>query len=152
MYSIKAVMISAIVACILLLGGMYYSDRRSQNAYAVWAHEQNRILNESQKAAEAEIAKKAPSDNAKVQDVKTDETSPAAGENGAEETQAAQIRKYTTTAGVNVRGSASPDGEKLGVLEEGTVLEEAQAEGGWIRFKYRGRDGYVSARYAAVEE
>ena len=66
--------------------------------------------------------------------------------------QAAQPRKYTTTAGVNVRSSASPDGEKLGVLEEGTVLEEPRAEGDWIRFRYKGKDGYVSAKYVSVEE
>ena len=145
-------MISAIVVCILILGGLYYSDRRSQNAYAVWAQEQNRALNESQKAAEAEIAKKAPSDNASAKETEASETSLAAGGNGAEETQAARPRKYTTTAGVNVRSSASPDGEKLGVLEEGTVLEEARAEGGWIRFRYKGKDGYVSAKYVSVEE
>ena len=152
MYNIKALMISAIAVCILILGGLYYSDRRSQSAYAVWAQEQNRILNESQRAAEAELEKKSSSDAARAKETGASETSPAAGESDVEETQAAQTRKYTTTAGVNVRSSASLEGEKLGVLEKGDVLEEAQAEGEWIRFRYRGRTGYVSAQYVSVEE
>ena len=152
MYNLKALMISAIVVCILILGGFHYSERRSQNAYAVWAQEQNRILNESQKAAEAEGSKKALSDNKKEQESEASGTSPAAEETAAEETLAAQKSKYVTSAGVNVRDSASPTGEKIGVLEEDTVLEEAQEEGEWIRFRYKGKDGYVSARYVSVEE
>ena len=157
MYNLKALMIAAIVVCILILGGFHYSERRSQNAYAVWAQEQNRILNESQKAAEAEGAKKALSDNKKEQESEASETSPASEETVAEETAAeeilaAQKSKYVTSAGVNVRDAASPTGEKIGVLEEDTVLEEAREEGEWIRFRYKGKDGYVSARYVSVEE
>ena len=145
-------MISAIAVCILILGGLYYSDRRSQSAYATWAQEQNRILNESQVAAEAARPKKPHSDKKKEKETKAAETSPASRENKTEETSAAKTLKYTTSAGVNVRDSASQTGEKLGVLEKGTVLEEARAEGSWIRFRYRGKDGYVSAQYVSVEE
>ena len=152
MYNLKTLMISAIIVCILILGGFHYSDRRSQSAYAVWAQEQNRILNGSQRAAEAEVSKKAASDSKSAQETEASETSPAAEESDAEETQPVQIWKYTTTAGVNVRDSASPDGERIGVLEKGTVLEEAQAEGDWIHFRYNGKDGYVSANYVSAEE
>ena len=154
MYSIKAVMISAIAVCVLILGGMSYSDRRAQSSYAKWAQEQNRILMESQRAAEAGNVKKARPEKPKKKDTKADETSTAAAENDAKETAAVQSLKYTytTSAGVNVRRSASQTGEKIGTLEKGTVLEEAQAEGDWIRFRYRGGNGYVSAQYVSVEE
>ena len=59
MYNIKAAMISAIVVCMLILGGLYYQDMRDQRAYRAWAQEQNRILNEAQLAAEAQTAKTA---------------------------------------------------------------------------------------------
>ena len=168
MYNTKALMISAIIACILILGGFHYSDRRSQSAYAVWAQEQNRVLNESQKAAEAarpkkekkeekkdkkeKKEKKSSSDNKKAQESKASETTPAAEETAADETPAAQNLKYVASAGVNVRDSASLTGEKIGVLEKGAVLEEARKEGEWIRFRYKGKDGYVSADYVSVEE
>ena len=57
MNNIKAAMISAIVVCMLILGVLYYSDVRDQRAYRAWAQEQNQILNESRRAAEAEAAK-----------------------------------------------------------------------------------------------
>ena len=152
MYSIKAVMISAIAVCVLILGGMSYSDRRAQSSYAKWAQEQNRILMESQRAAEAENVKRARPEKPKKKDTKADETSTAAAENDVKETSAVQSLKYTTSAGVNVRRSASQTGEKIGTLEKGTVLEEAQAEGDWIRFRYRGGNGYVSAQYVSAEE
>ena len=152
MHSIKPFMISAIAFCSLILGGLYYSDRRSQSAYATWAQEQNRVLNESQKAEEAERPKPPRPEKGQAQETKAAETSPASGEKETERTSASQTLKYTTSAGVNVSGSASQTGEKLGVLESGTVLEEARKEGEWIRFRYRGRDGYVSARYVSVEE
>ena len=165
MYNVKALMISAIVACILILGGFHYSDRRSQSAYAVWAQEQNRVLNESQKAAEAarpkkekkeekkdKKDKKSSSDSKKAQESEASETTPAAEETAADETPAAQNLKYVASAGVNVRDSASLTGEKIGVLEKGAVLEEARKEGEWIRFRYKGKDGYVSADYVSVEE
>ena len=153
MYNVKTLMISAIVICVLILGGLYYSDRRSQSAYAEWAQEQNRILNESQKAAEAENPKRVRSDSAaEAQETEASETSPASGESDDEEAKAAETRKYHTTAGVNVRSSASPDGEKIGVLEKGDVLEDPTAEGDWFRIRYKGKEGYVSARYVSDEE
>ena len=56
---------------------------------------------------------------------------------------------YTVTNSfVNVRGSASSSGTKLGTLYRGTLVEITKIENGWGRFTYNGKDAYISLDYA----
>ena len=185
MNNIKAAMISAIVVCMLILGVLYYSDVRDQRAYRAWAQEQNQILNESRRAAEAEAAKareiakaekaaeagkaeKAEIDrkaaatseaaeaatpgDAKREEADAAETSSSFEGNDTDGTRAERSMKYTTTDRLRVRNAASLSGAGIGVLDEGTVLEEPRPEGDWIRIRYKGGEGYVSAEYVSVED
>ena len=164
----NAIMYFAIAACMLIFAALYYSDMRAEREYMIWAQEQNRLLNESRSAAETEsveiqenveaqgIAERSETtgstETAETAELSGTVETPAIAENGTDTEQTERPLRYITTDGVNVRNSASLSGGRIGTLEEGTVLEEAQAEGDWIRFRYGDGEGYVSAEFVAVEE
>ena len=55
-----------------------------------------------------------------------------------------------TGSSVNIRKSASTDAAVLKRVEQGTVLEAVSISGGWVKVKYSGVTGYVSADYVKV--
>ena len=106
---------------------------------------------ETEKTAERSENKES-TETTETADLSENVETPTIAENGTDATQTEQPLRYITTDGVNVRNTASLSGGRIGTLEEGTVLEEAQAEGDWIRFRYGDGEGYVSAEFVAVEE
>ena len=164
----NAIMYFAIAACMLIFAALYYSDMRAEREYMIWAQEQNRLLNESRSAAETEsveiqenveaqgIAERSETtgstETAETAELSGTVETPAIAENGTDAAQTERTLRYITTDGVNVRNTASLSGGRIGVIEKDTVLENAQAEGDWIRFRYGDGEGYVSAEFVAVEE
>jgi len=63
---------------------------------------------------------------------------------------AAVIGSVTATTNINVRSSASEDGNKLGVLIGGGTADLLANENGWCKIKYEGQVGYVKADYVEV--
>lgn len=62
-----------------------------------------------------------------------------------------QATMYSTTVTLNVRGTPSSDGEKLGMVGQDTPLSvTGRCSNGWYRIDYDGGVGYVSGEY--VEE
>lgn len=57
------------------------------------------------------------------------------------------IGNVTATSNVNVRASASEDGDWLGLLAGGTSVELLAEENGWCKINYNGQIGYVKADY-----
>lgn len=56
--------------------------------------------------------------------------------------------KVTAKTTVNVRASASENGEKLGVIYQGEKLELVmQQADGWCKVKYKGKTGYVKTEF-----
>lgn len=68
-------------------------------------------------------------------------------------TKAGEYRIYITTAKLNVRSSPSLKGNKIGVLNSGTIVygfdEAVTAKDGydWIRILYKGKVGYAAKQY-----
>lgn len=59
---------------------------------------------------------------------------------------------YYTTADVNLRGDASPDGEYLNGASAGTELKSTGVcENGWVRVEYEGQTCYVSGDFVTTE-
>ena len=58
---------------------------------------------------------------------------------------------FVVTAGsLNVRDSASYNGDRIGGLKYGDVVEAQVESGGWVQFDYKGQDGWVNANYLAL--
>ena len=55
-----------------------------------------------------------------------------------------------TGSSVNIRKSASTGAAVLKRVEQGTVLEAVSISDGWVKVKYSGVTGYVSADYVKV--
>ena len=55
-----------------------------------------------------------------------------------------------TGSSVNIRKSASTGAAVLKRVEKGTVLEAVSISDGWVKVKYSGVTGYVSADYVKV--
>ena len=70
------------------------------------------------------------------------------------ETVAASAEKATVelgtmyvTSGVNLRKTASKDGEVLTTMPKGAQVEVTGSENGWIKVKYNGLEGYTGSSY-----
>ncbi|MCR5161273.1 MAG: SH3 domain-containing protein [Lachnospiraceae bacterium] len=164
-------LIAAIVICILILGILKVLDRQEQRSYAEWAREQNRVLNaadadtwavtsRSGKDASGEEKNNTPEDGEKDENAPEDGKNAADAQEGAgkepgaqEGTEAPDGKEekliYVTTADMNVRERPDTGSEVLGVMNRGSELPEAEPMSGgrWIRIRYEGQDGYVSAVY-----
>ena len=58
---------------------------------------------------------------------------------------------FVVTAGsLNVRDSSSYNGDRIGGLKYGDVVEAQVEYAGWIQFDYEGQDGWVNANYLAL--
>lgn len=68
--------------------------------------------------------------------------------------QTAKALRIKADSGLNVRASASTDGEVLGVAEEGEMLAllVEDPKDGWYQVQYEGKSAYVSAEFAEVKE
>lgn len=60
---------------------------------------------------------------------------------------------YRTTSNLNVRSRPSTDGDKLGQLPTGTVIEYVgdSDDGAWAKINYNGQEGYVSKEFLSAE-
>lgn len=68
------------------------------------------------------------------------------GEENSDSEQSVTKGKVTDT--VNVRRTASTDGDKLGQLSEGTEIEIMEKmSNGWTKIKYEGEEAYVKSDY-----
>ena len=72
----------------------------------------------------------------------------------ATETVAASTEKATVelgtmyvTSGVNLRKTASKDGEVLTTMPKGAQVEVTGSENGWIKVKYNGKEGFMGSSY-----
>lgn len=70
------------------------------------------------------------------------------------ETVAASTEKATVelgtmyvTSGVNLRKTASKDGEVLTTMPRGAQVEVTGSENGWIKVKYNGMEGFMGSSY-----
>ncbi len=70
------------------------------------------------------------------------------------ETVAASTEKATVelgtmyvTSGVNLRKTASKDGEVLTTMPKGAQVEVTGSENGWIKVKYNGMEGFTGSSY-----
>jgi uncharacterized protein YgiM (DUF1202 family) len=142
----------AIAFCIVILGIFTISDKQEQREYAKWAQEMNTVLNES-RAADAEIAelsrqkeewegeKKKKEEKAREEEVK--ETTVAGSEKAAV--------RYTAATTLNVRAEKSTSSRILGTVDKGDSLPDGVQDGDWIRFTYKGKEGFVYATYVIEE-
>lgn len=74
----------------------------------------------------------------------------AAAEAAAQaEAEAAMVKEYVKVTGdsVNVRGSASTDGDKLGKAKKGEKFEKVEDVDDWTHLIYNGQDGYIKSEY-----
>lgn len=55
--------------------------------------------------------------------------------------------KVKTTDGVNIRGSASTEGTKLGRCDAGTEFTATGTDGDWTRIDYKGQTGYIKSEF-----
>ncbi len=67
-----------------------------------------------------------------------------------EEPQKPQEMVYATDK-VNVRGSASTEGELIGSIEKGTQIARTGTEGEWSIVDYGGQTGYIKSEYLSTE-
>lgn len=57
-----------------------------------------------------------------------------------------------STQRVNVRPSAGTSGSPLGQISPGTYYAVLSQEGEWVKIDFNGREGFVSARFATIEQ
>lgn len=88
-------------------------------------------------------------DAATTDDTATDDT--ATDDQTAEGTTAQEETPSTwtvqTTDGVNIRNSASTDGDKLGRCDMGTRFTAVGTEGEWTKVEYREQIGYIKTEF-----
>lgn len=68
--------------------------------------------------------------------------------------QTAKAVKVDAESGLNIRSSPSTDSEILGLAEDGSMLPllVEKPSDGWYQVEYEGKNAYVSAEYAKVQE
>ena len=141
----------AIAFCIVILGIFTVSERQEQREFAKWSREMNTVLNES-RAADAEIAELSRQKEAWEEKKKEEEK---AREEKAKETTSARHEKtavkYTAATALNVREEKSTSSRILGTINKGDRLPDGVQEGDWIRFTYKGKEGFVYALYVIEE-
>ena len=137
----------AIAFCIVILGIFTISDRQEQREFAKWSQEMNAMMNES-RAADAEIAelsrqKKEWEEEKKKKEEEAKEATAAGPEKAAV--------RYTAATALNVREEKSTSSRILGTIDKGDSLPDGVREGDWIRFVYKGEEGFVYAAYVTEE-
>ncbi len=91
-----------------------------------------------------------------VAELNTEETVEEEVQEEVQEEEPTEVKEvaYETvraTSTVNVRGSASEDGEKIGKLaKDACVKRKESLDNGWSRIEYDGGDGYVKSEYLIV--
>lgn len=93
-----------------------------------------------QSAQETEIQEETPQTDAAAQETPEETDEPA---------QAAET--LATTDRVNVRSAASTDADKLGTVEEGTLVTRTGVEGEWSIIDYNGQTGYIKNEYLTYD-
>ena len=53
--------------------------------------------------------------------------------------------------GLNVRSGPSTDYSVIGTLSNGSKIEVTGESGGWYRFDYKGKDGFVATKYTTTQ-
>lgn len=118
-----------------------------QQAIAKWATDYKDSV--AKAAEEAEAAKKAEKEEAakKKQEAKAAKEA----EKKAEEEKANATTKVANDK-INVRDSASEDGNKLGQLEKGQEVTCYAVENGWAKIDYNGTTAYVKADFLSDKD
>lgn len=113
-----------------------------QSAIAQWASDYKASV--EQAAADAAAAK-AAEEAAAAQAAEEAAAAEAAAQAAAAEE--ANAKTMVTTEKVNVRDSASSDGNQLGQLAAGTQVTWYAEENGWAKIDYNGSRAYVKSEY-----
>ena len=113
-----------------------------QQAIAKWATDYKASV--EQAAEEAAAAKKAEEEEKAKKEKEAKEKEEAAKKEAEEK---ANATKKISTDKINVRDSASEDGNKLGQLEKGQEVTCYAVENGWAKIDYNGTKAYVKADY-----
>lgn len=134
-----------------------------------WAASINAIQESTENGTEVEPTTEAPAEDTNTDETTVDEENAddgnadeTAGDNqNAEETDQSDVQSEETTAeeetpstwtvqttdGVNIRGSASTDGTKLGRCDMGTRFTAVGTEGDWTKVEYREQIGYIKTEF-----
>ena len=126
-------------------GDTYLSDIIADNSKAE-AQTQN-VESEETKEEVKEDNKEVAED--KDSQSKDNENNKPEEEKKEEESEYANVAISMANSYVNVRGSASEDGEILGKLYRGSIGEIIARENGWVKIKSGTVTGYVKADYIA---
>ena len=128
-----------------------------QAAAKEWAtNYQAQVAAAEQAAAEQAAAEQAAAEQAAAEQAAAEQAAAeqAAAEQAAAEQAAADAANATTVYTidkVNVRSSASTDGELLGQIASGTAVTKYADEGEWSRIDYNGSTGYVKTEFLSAD-
>ena len=65
---------------------------------------------------------------------------------------AGEIQTVYTTGDLYVRAKPDKTSKQLGVLKKGTAVETTGEKNGWYTITYKGKTGYISAKYVTVNK
>lgn len=85
------------------------------------------------------------------EDVNNDTTLVEEPEETEDAQETTQTEQLATTDRVNVRAGADTSSEKLGTVEQGTVVTRTGVEGDWSKIDYNGSTGYIKNEYLTYD-
>lgn len=81
----------------------------------------------------------------------TDNTSTEQSASGYEVKDTSLTCYVNSEKGLNVRSGPSTDYSVIGTLSNGSKIEVTGESGGWYRFDYKGKDGFVATKYTTTQ-
>ena len=60
--------------------------------------------------------------------------------------------KITSSTGLNLREQATTSSKVLSVIPSGTYVDLLEDSGGWLKVKYNGKSGYISAQFGSITD
>lgn len=81
----------------------------------------------------------------------TENTSTEQSASGYEVKDTSLICYVNSEKGLNVRSGPSTDYSVIGTLSNGSKIEVTGESGGWYRFDYNGKDGFVATKYTTTQ-
>ena len=81
----------------------------------------------------------------------TENTSTEQSASGYEVKDTSLTSYVNSEKGLNVRSGPSTDYSVIGTLSNGSKIEVTGESGGWYRFDYNGKDGFVATKYTTTQ-
>lgn len=81
----------------------------------------------------------------------TENTSTEQSASGCEVKDTSLTCYVNSEKGLNVRSGPSTDYSVIGTLSNGSKIEVTGESGGWYRFDYNGKDGFVATKYTTTQ-